>query len=215
MDNTGGSATSAVTNSTFTSNSAGSGGGIFNIFGAVTITNTIVFGNSGSAARQDCFNGINSGGHNLVGIGTGSPTGGTGDVTTADAKLGTLQDNGGTTLTHALQTGSPAIDAGDDGAAPATDQVGTTRPVGAVSDIGAIRGNDWKHPGAGSGAVSVGTNRDGHRTGVSVCVESGPTPGTQLRLVIDDSADCVSAWAEADQVYRLSQGGFLQELVHA
>jgi uncharacterized repeat protein (TIGR03803 family) len=46
-----------------------------------------------------------------------------------------LQDNGGSTQTIALLTGSPAIDAGDDEQAPELDQRGYTR-VG-VSDIGA------------------------------------------------------------------------------
>ena len=139
LDNIGNDVTTAVVNSTFSFNSAGSGGGIFNIFGAVTLVNTIVAGNSGSSTREDCFGaGITSLGHNLVGIGTGCPTGASGDLTTADAKLGTLQDNGGPTFTHALLSGSPAIDAGDDGAAPATDQRGTSRPQGAASDIGAF-----------------------------------------------------------------------------
>ena len=53
-------------------------------------------------------------------------------------KLGPLQDNGGPTLTHALLVGSPAIDAGDDAAAPTTDQRGVARPLGAATDIGAF-----------------------------------------------------------------------------
>ena len=36
-----------------------------------------------------------------------------GDQNNTDPMLGPLQDNGGPTLTHALLTGSPAIDAGD------------------------------------------------------------------------------------------------------
>ena len=47
------------------------------------------------------------------------------------------------TLTHALLPGSPAINAGDDSAAPATDQRGVPRPQGLRSDIGAYeRGPD-------------------------------------------------------------------------
>jgi Tol biopolymer transport system component len=49
-----------------------------------------------------------------------------------------LQDNGGPTLTHALKSGSPAIDAGDDSTAPNTDQRGVARPQGSASDIGAF-----------------------------------------------------------------------------
>ncbi|HVM57652.1 MAG TPA: DUF11 domain-containing protein, partial [Gaiellaceae bacterium] len=49
--------------------------------------------------------------------------------------LGTLAANGGPTKTLALQPGSPAIDAGDGGACPATDQRGVARS--GVCDIGA------------------------------------------------------------------------------
>jgi CSLREA domain-containing protein len=124
------SGSSTVVNSTFTGNSAGSGGGIFEIFGSVSLVNTIVEGNTGSAAREDCFgSGITTLGNNLSGVGTGCPTCGPGDVTTADAKLGPLQDNGGPTFTHALLIDSPA---------PSTDQRGTSRPQGSSSDIGAF-----------------------------------------------------------------------------
>jgi hypothetical protein len=51
--------------------------------------------------------------------------------------IGPLADNGGPTLTMALPVGSPAIDAGDTAAAPATDQRGARRPVGTAADIGA------------------------------------------------------------------------------
>ena len=151
LDNIGSGVTATVVNSTFTGNSAGSGGGIYNIFGTVTIANTISVGNSGSPAREDCFNGGGAGasfaslGHNLVGIGTGCPNSGTGDLTTADAKLGPLQDNGGPTFTHELLSSSPAIDAGNPAipgsggnACAATDQRGVSRPQGARCDIGAF-----------------------------------------------------------------------------
>ena len=51
--------------------------------------------------------------------------------------IGPLVDNGGPTLTHALQAGSPAIDAADDAVCPATDQRGVDRPQGAACDVGA------------------------------------------------------------------------------
>jgi hypothetical protein len=71
----------------------------------------------------------------LVGI---DPYGGT------DRRLGPLHDNGGPTFTHALLFGSPAIDAGDNSACPATDQRGFVRPMDgdddgtATCDIGAF-----------------------------------------------------------------------------
>ena len=148
FDNIGTGVSTTINNSTFTGNSAGSGGGVFNIFGSVTLNNTIIVGNSGGAAREDCFgSGITSLGHNLVGIGTGCPTGGTDDVTASlsSAKLAALADNGGTTETHALLSGSPAIDAGNPAtpgsggnACESADQRGTSRLQGAACDIGAF-----------------------------------------------------------------------------
>ena len=55
-----------------------------------------------------------------------------------DPVLLALTDNGGPTETMALGTGSPAIDAGDNGTCESTDQRGVTRPQGAHCDIGAF-----------------------------------------------------------------------------
>ena len=117
------------------------GGGIFNSEGAVELENTIVAANN---ATVDFFNGefghIISDGFNVVGSTSGPFTPELGDqtgVTAAALKLGTLQDNGGPTFTHALLCGSPAINAGDNTNAPATDQRGFARIVGGIIDIGA------------------------------------------------------------------------------
>ena len=65
------------------------------------------------------------------------------DLPNTDPLLGPLADNGGPTQTHALQTGSPAIDAGDNIGCPAADQRGIKRPQDgdrdgrAMCDIGA------------------------------------------------------------------------------
>jgi hypothetical protein len=63
----------------------------------------------------------------------------------ANVMLGPLANNGGTTLTHLLQPGSPAIDFVAVGCPPpATDQRGASRPVdgdgvgGAACDVGAV-----------------------------------------------------------------------------
>ncbi|MFT3894170.1 MAG: M4 family metallopeptidase [Anaerolineales bacterium] len=55
--------------------------------------------------------------------------------------MGNLLGNGGATLTHALLTGSPAIDAGDPATCATTDQRGVARPQGAACDIGAFEGS--------------------------------------------------------------------------
>jgi hypothetical protein len=60
------------------------------------------------------------------------------DMINGNALLGALADNGGPTLTHALLTGSPAIDAGNGAACSTTDQRGITRPQGAQCDIGSF-----------------------------------------------------------------------------
>ena len=77
-------------------------------------------------------------GYNLLGNGTGCPTVGS-DLTVDPVDvfftvLGPLQANGGDTATHALLRGSPAIDAADDAACPATDQRGFGRPADGDGD---------------------------------------------------------------------------------
>ena len=52
--------------------------------------------------------------------------------------LGSLRNNGGITDTMQPLPGSPAVDGGDDGAAPNFDQRGFVRPAGVRSDIGAV-----------------------------------------------------------------------------
>jgi hypothetical protein len=64
-----------------------------------------------------------------------------------DPLLGPLRDNGGPTPTRALLGGSPAVDAGDPGACPATDQRGILRTWDgdndgqAICDVGAYELN--------------------------------------------------------------------------
>lgn len=137
----GGSLT--VTNNTFNSNHANrQGGGIYNDGVRINLVNTIVAGNT-SSIGPDCAGELTSLGRNLVGNSIGCNfSAATGDQVgfqfSIDPKLAPLQDNGGPTKTHALLDGSPAIGAGDDDAAPQTDQRGNTRTHGNSSDIGAF-----------------------------------------------------------------------------
>jgi len=106
-------------NCTITANTAGDmGGGIRNVVGTVNFQNTIIAGNVAGTSGPDCSGALSSNGDNLVGVGTGCPSSAMGDQTVLPADvfttmLGTLQDNGGPTSTHALLAGSPAIDAGN------------------------------------------------------------------------------------------------------
>jgi CSLREA domain-containing protein len=101
-----------LNNLTIANNSAGSGGGIANT-GALTFTNTIVAANIGGSA-PDCSGTLTSGGHNLVQQLEGCAIAGNraGNLLQVAPLLGPLVDNGGPTRTHALAPGSPALDAG-------------------------------------------------------------------------------------------------------
>ena len=91
----------------------------------------------------DCVGPITSMGHNLIGNTSGcNLTPGTGDLVNVDPLVGPLQNNGGATFTHALMLSSPAIDAGGDSDAPATDQRGVERPQGLSTDIGAFEAEE-------------------------------------------------------------------------
>ena len=116
-----------LTSVTLTRNAAPDGSGIRNQ-GALSARNTLIADNA-------CSGTVTSGGHNID-SGTSCGFSGPGDLSGTDPKLGFLADNGGATWTHALLAGSPAIDAGDDAACPATDQRGVPRPQGPACDIG-------------------------------------------------------------------------------
>jgi uncharacterized repeat protein (TIGR01451 family) len=141
----GGSA--AIDHSTIATNTASgiSGGGLDAFGTSVTLFDTIVAGNSGGSG-SDVQGTVISQGHNLIGNGDGSSGLTNGilrdQVGTAaapiDPKLGALADNGGPTPTMALRSGSPAIDAGDNTNAPATDQRGFRRIFNGTIDIGAF-----------------------------------------------------------------------------
>jgi hypothetical protein len=130
-------------NVTYYLNQADIGGAIFNSAGSNQLTNTILAGSLSRDATSDSLNCDNAGtavasnGYNLASDNSCALTN-TADQPATDPILGPLQDNGGTTYTHDLLPGSPAIDAGTDAGCPATDQRGKPRPLGASCDIGAV-----------------------------------------------------------------------------
>lgn len=122
-----------LTNCTIMNNSASIGGGLFYVFGTTIARNTII---ATSSSGGNCNSIITSLGHNLESSNTCGFTS-LGDIINSNPLVGVLADNGGFTQTHALLSGSPAIDAADPANFPSFDQRGVTRPQGAAPDIGA------------------------------------------------------------------------------
>jgi hypothetical protein len=166
-----GAANMTMNNCTVSSNLGNRGAGIFTYFGTVTVTNSTFSGNSGMLAGAIYTQGVvtlgdtifNAGalGANIV-IGSNPPgtvtslgynlssDAGGGQLTAMGDQISTnpmldpmgLQDNGGSTLTIALQALSPAIDMGDPSFTPPPDYDQRGNPFVRVSngriDIGAF-----------------------------------------------------------------------------
>lgn len=128
-----------LTSSTNTGNTAtDNGGGIWNFSGTMTLANTIVSSNTAATPSDDCAGSITSLGYNIASDAS-CALGGTGDLNSTDPLLGPLTNNSGPTETHALLTGSPAIDAVPLAACTvSTDQRGVPRPMGPACDSGAF-----------------------------------------------------------------------------
>ncbi len=155
------------------SGTSGGGGGIMMLAGVATLQNTIVADNVDLVPTysNDCSGSLVSAGYNLVeDMASCSFTGDlSGNQTGVDPMLSALANNGGGTLTQALQAGSPAIQGGnpagclDDLGSPLTvDQRGYIRPVntfgapGSTCDIGAY---EYASPGTPvPTATSTATN---------------------------------------------------------
>ena len=129
-------------------------------FGTAYVQSSIIAGNipSTESPQPDCAGAFISLGNNIIGevgdlcSGFTDPTDRVGTIVAPlDPLLGPLEDNGGFTFTHALQEGSPAIDAVlpadcfyDEDGDPRTpdrplrtDQRMMPRPVGGLCDVGA------------------------------------------------------------------------------
>ncbi len=119
-----------------------SGGGIAG--DSIYVSNSIIAGNVADN-NSDCSGTLISQGYNLIKDTTGCTITGdtTGNLTGVDPLLGSLQVNGGETYTHALLTGSQALDAGNPespgsggNACVSADQRGVLRPQGSGCDMG-------------------------------------------------------------------------------
>ena len=144
--NYSGPGTLMLISSTVSGNSAAEGGSIRNLRGTVTLTNTLVDDDCQVSERPS----IVSHGYNIESPGDTCGFDQAGDqsgVTAEQLNLGPLQDNGGPTMTHALDEGSVAIDeipeadcVDADGEPLTTDQRGEPRPEtgGTMCDVGAF-----------------------------------------------------------------------------
>jgi CSLREA domain-containing protein len=152
--------TVTIVSSTITANNADNGGGILGENGASFSAASTIIARNTSPKGPDSNGSLRLDGYDLLGTNAQTTLLGQDDTdqvgtpaSPIDPLLGPLQDNGGPTLTHALQPGSPALDKGSAGAtstAPArtTDQRGLPRPsdnpgisnatFGDGSDIGAF-----------------------------------------------------------------------------
>jgi hypothetical protein len=133
--------TVTIRNSTIAGDSAEEGGGITN-GGTLTAFDTIMAGNSASLG-PDVLGTLISQGHNLIGNTSGGSGFAASDLLSLNPLLAPLGNHGGPTQTMALLPGSPAIDAGDNTNAPATDQRGFNRIVNGTIDIGAFESSGF------------------------------------------------------------------------
>lgn len=131
-----------INNGTIYDNTADSiaGGGLFIMGGSTEIRNSILAQNT-SSSSPDCYGAVISRDYNVLGNQSGCTfTAATHDLIgdsagsgIVDPLLNSLADNGGQTATHAPQTGSPALDSGNESGCTdganllATDQRGEER----------------------------------------------------------------------------------------
>ncbi|MGD0947272.1 MAG: right-handed parallel beta-helix repeat-containing protein [Candidatus Binatia bacterium] len=159
--------TLTVINSTFSGNpGSGSYSSSIHNSGTLTLTNTIVANTTNGA---NCSGTITDGGHNLDdGATCGFTANGSLSNTNPLLDSGGLASNGGPTQTIALQTGSPAINAGDE-------SVCSAPPVSNLDQRGYVR------PGAGATSCSIGAYEDN-----AVPASPNPTPTPSTSTCIGD-----------------------------
>ncbi|MFZ1221568.1 MAG: choice-of-anchor Q domain-containing protein [Chthoniobacterales bacterium] len=114
-----GNSTLTITHSTVCDNQANGNGDNIGNYGALRIGNTILkVGTSGRNIVNTSPGTITSFGYNLSSDGGAGFLNAAGDHINVNPMLGPLQNNGGPTFTHALLSGSPAINAGDPAFSP-------------------------------------------------------------------------------------------------
>jgi CSLREA domain-containing protein len=151
--------TVTLTNCTIVNNTGATAGGIAatDLGGTATtnLKNTIVAGNSlPNLAVVGADAHLVSQGNNLASDDGGGFLIGAGDMINTDPQLSPIGRYGGKMQTLLPRPTSPAVNAGNNTGAPATDQRGVPRPIGGTVDIGAVELNpllvtDASDPGDG------------------------------------------------------------------
>ena len=211
-----------LTNVTFFENTADNqGGGIYNsdglyegeeAFSSPILTNCILWGNTPEQIRNDT---VSSATVTYSVIDDTSYSDPTNKFT--NPLLGPLADNGGLTLTHALQTGSPAFDAANPTVCPTSDQRGYVRPIGAGCDIGAYEyGYKLTLQTQGQGTVLIDPLRPDYNVDDQVELTATADPGwtfsgwsgdasgtdNPLTVIMDDSKTITANFTRSE--YKIS-----------
>ncbi len=194
-----------VQNSTLSGNGSGAGTAIY-FAGDGIVQNATLFNNTGTMAlfktisstvqigNSIIFNPVNlyncegvftSIGYNLDGSGWCGFSS-TGDISGVDPMLGPLQDNGGSTFTHALQAHSPAINAGDSNFNE--DQRGVARPSAGGDDIGAFEYAPSCDPAAWSVSDEISLNN------AILCFNTASAAGSYTISLTQNISLTASTW---------------------
>ncbi len=197
------SSVATLRHATFTGNS----GGVQIEGAAVTLQNSILYGN----AASDCTGTLTQDVSNLIGTGNCSLT-----AITDNPKLGALV---GSPAYHTLPGDSPAVDAASSDVCPGTDQTGTSRPQEAACDMGAF---EYVKPviaaAQAEGTQEVGVRAPGTRADERAAARAGasarnrsqptPTPTTAPSTCLSvPSSIAVSGFLNATQCRQISGGG--------
>ena len=144
IDSFGGAATMLLDCVTLTNNSAanvagGNRAGVWLEEGTLSIHNSILYGNSARDLQKDGGT-LTSAGYNIFGALSANTGLAVSDRVGINPQIGALADNGGSTSTHALLAGSPAINTGDPDTKDGFDQRGNGFPRlrGGIIDVGAF-----------------------------------------------------------------------------
>ncbi|MFB2935918.1 DUF4347 domain-containing protein [Aerosakkonemataceae cyanobacterium BLCC-F154] len=190
--------TANLINVTVANNSANnSGAGLFNAANAnFNLANTIIANNN----NTDLQGGFIDKGNNLIGKSNGTnglTNGVNGSIVGTveapiDPKLAPLANNGGTTLTHALLTDSPAINQGNNALIPAninTDQRNLQRIIDNKIDIGAIEflGNTISKASVSFSQANYQVNENGQVIGAAVRIDRTGSTNSEASIQVQFS----------------------------